>query len=157
MKRAILWIFALAVLGALGYAAFRLHDERRFATAPFGEGARTVIVPPGSGPHSLARLLAEARVVSDEQRFYTHLHWFRRSAQPKAGEYEFDGALTPDEVLGKLVRGTSGGAAASFRRADQSSRSPGCASICPSRTSQTCVASPFTKLRLCETKSSVPW
>jgi UPF0755 protein len=105
MKRAILWIFALAVLGALGYAAFRLHDEHRFAAAPFGEGARTVLVPPGRGPHSLARLLAEARVVSDEQRFYTHLHWFRRSAQPKAGEYEFDGALTPDEVLGKLVRG----------------------------------------------------
>jgi len=105
MKRAFLWLFTLAVLAVLGYGGFRFLDERRFAGAPFGEGARTVTIPPGTGPHALARLLAEARVVSDEHRFYTHLHWFRRNAHTKAGEYEFDGALLPDEVLGKLIRG----------------------------------------------------
>ena len=40
MKRAILWLFAIVVLAALGWAAFRLNDERNFAAAPFGEGAR---------------------------------------------------------------------------------------------------------------------
>jgi UPF0755 protein len=105
MKRAILWLFALAVLGALGWGAWRLSDERRFASTPFGEGTRTVVVPPGAGPHALARLLADARVVSDEKSFYTYLRWFRRGKQAKAGEYEFDGPLLPDEVLGKLVRG----------------------------------------------------
>src|SRR5438552_8396921 len=105
MKRAVLWLFALVILGGLAFAAWRLNDERNFAATPFGEGARTVVVPAGSGPHTLARLLADARVVSDETRFYTHLHWFRRGKLAKAGEYEFDGALLPDEVLGKLIRG----------------------------------------------------
>ncbi|MCA1828750.1 MAG: endolytic transglycosylase MltG [Myxococcales bacterium] len=105
MGRAILWIVALVILGGIGFAAWRLADERNFAATPFGEGARTVVVPAGSGPHVLAKLLADARVVSDERRFYTHLHWFRRGKQAKAGEYEFDGPLLPDEVLGKLIRG----------------------------------------------------
>lgn len=105
MKRAFLWLLTLAVLGALAYGAWRFADQRDFAATRFGEGTRTVVVPPGTGPHALSRLLAEARVVSDEGRFYTHLHWLRRGKQAKAGEYEFSGALLPDEVLGKLVRG----------------------------------------------------
>src|SRR5258708_15093156 len=105
MRRALLWLFALTTLAALGWAAWRLSDEHGFAATTFGEGMRTVVIPPGTGPHALARLLADARVVSDEQRFYTHLHWFRRSSATKAGEYEFDGALLPDEILGRLIRG----------------------------------------------------
>ena len=105
MKRATVWLFALVVLGGLGFAAWRLSDERKFASTAFGDGVRTVNVPPGTGPHALAKLLAEARVVEGEQRFYTHLHFFRRGKLAKAGEYQFDGALLPDEVLGKLVRG----------------------------------------------------
>src|SRR5438309_6350659 len=105
MKRAILWLFAVALLAALGLGAYFLWLERRFAATPFGEGARVVSVPQGTSAKTLARLLAEARVVSGEQQFYTHLRWFRRGAKAKAGEYEFDGPLMPDEVLGKLVRG----------------------------------------------------
>jgi UPF0755 protein len=105
MRRFVLWVFALGVLGALGWAAWRLWDEREFASTPFGEGVRLVVVPPGSGPHTLARQLSEARVVADEKRFFVHMHYFRRGKQAKAGEYEFDGPVTPDEVLGKLVHG----------------------------------------------------
>lgn len=105
MKRAILWLFALAVLAGAGYAGWRFLDERKFASTPFGEGARIVTVPAGTSPRALARLLAAAHVVSDEGRFYTHLHWFRRGKTAKAGEYEFTGPLLPDEVLGKLIRG----------------------------------------------------
>jgi len=105
MKRAILWLFALAMLGGLGLFAWRLTDERRFAATPYGEGSRTVNIPSGTGPRALAKLLADAHVVSDANHFFTHLHWFRRNAHTKAGEYQFDGALLPDDVLGKLVRG----------------------------------------------------
>ena len=105
MKRAILWLFALIVVGAIGFAAYRFHDERTFAATRFGEGARTVVVPARSGPRQLAQLLARAGVVSDARRFYVHLHYFRRHSVPRAGEYEFDGPLLPDEVIGKLVRG----------------------------------------------------
>ena len=46
MKRAILWFFAVVILGGLAFAAWRLNDERTFAATPFGEGGRTVVVPP---------------------------------------------------------------------------------------------------------------
>jgi UPF0755 protein len=105
MKRAILWLFVLAILGTLGFGAWRYADERKFAATRFGEGSRTVNIPAGTGPRALARLLAEGHVVSDANRFYAHLHWFRRNAHTKAGEYQFDGPLLPDDVLGKLVRG----------------------------------------------------
>src|SRR4051812_46158246 len=97
MKRAILWLLTLAILAALGFAAWRLSDERAFASAPFGEGTRTLTIPPGTGPKTLAKMLADAHVVSDEARFYTHLRFFRRGKQAKAGEYEFTGPLMPDE------------------------------------------------------------
>ena len=81
MKRAILWLLALAMLGGLGLFAWRLVDERRFAATPYGEGSRTVNIPSGTGPRALAKLLADARVVSDANRFFSHLHWFRRNAR----------------------------------------------------------------------------
>jgi UPF0755 protein len=105
MKRVVLWLFTLIVLGSIGYAAYRLADERRFAAAPFGAGTKTVNVPPKTGPHALARLLAENGVVANADKFYLHLHYFRRNAAPRAGEYEFDLPFSPDDVLGKLTRG----------------------------------------------------
>jgi UPF0755 protein len=105
MKRVVTWLFTLVILGAAGVAAWRLYDERKFASTPFGQGVRTVVVPPRSGPHHLAQLLAQAGIVSDARRFYFHLHYFRRNAVPRAGEYEFDGPVLPDDVIGKLTRG----------------------------------------------------
>ena len=105
MKRIVLWLLALLILGVIGYAAFRLEGERRFAAAPFGSGIKTVELQPGSGPHAIARVLASAGVVSDADQFYQHLHYFRRGTAPRAGEYEFALPLSPDEVLNKLSRG----------------------------------------------------
>ncbi|MFL5374393.1 MAG: aminodeoxychorismate lyase, partial [Myxococcales bacterium] len=105
MKRAIVSLLVLVLLGTAAYVAYRYWDERRFAAAQFGEGTRTVVIPPKTGPHQVAQLLAKAGIVSDAQRFYTHLHYFRRKARLRAGEYEFSGAQFPDEVIGKLDRG----------------------------------------------------
>src|SRR5207248_1930563 len=105
VKRAILSIFVLVLLGAAAFLGYRLWDERKFAATQFGEGTRSVVIPPRTGPHQLAQLLAKAGIVSDPQRFYVHLHYFRRKAHPRAGEYEFEGPQFPDEVIGKLDRG----------------------------------------------------
>jgi UPF0755 protein len=105
MKRVVLWLFTLGVLAVLGFASYRLADERHFARAPFGSGTHIVTIPPRSGPHAIARILAASGVVSDAERFFIHLHYFRRQIQPRAGEYEFELPQNPDEVLGKLSRG----------------------------------------------------
>ena len=106
MKRALFRIFALLVLAALGGAALALHQQRSFAETRFGgAGVRVVNIPQGTRPHALAKVLADSGVVSSAQRFYWHLHYFRRGLSPRAGEYEFAGSLTPDEVLQKLVKG----------------------------------------------------
>src|SRR4051812_39551571 len=105
MKRAVLWTLALALLAAIGYAGYRLNDERTFAAAPFGQGVRSVVLAPGSGPRTIAQALAQAGLISDQGRFLTHLRFFRRGQVPKAGEYEFDGPQTPDDVLARLVKG----------------------------------------------------
>ncbi len=105
MKRAIVYTLALAILGAIGFAGYRLYDARRFAETPFGEGVRTVAIAPGSGARAVAQQLAQGKAISDPGRFYFHLRYFRRGQVPKAGEYEFDGPVTPDEVLARLVRG----------------------------------------------------
>ena len=56
MKRAVLWLFALVVLGAIGFAAFRFYDERQFAATRYGEGPRTVVVPPRNISSRLSRV-----------------------------------------------------------------------------------------------------
>jgi UPF0755 protein len=108
MKRVLLYGFLVVLfvlLGAGGYAGYRYWQELEFAKTPHGGGVRVVMVPHGTGPRALAKLLAGAGVVSAEEPFYEHLHWFRSDKHPKAGEYEFDGSLTPDQVIDKMVRG----------------------------------------------------
>lgn len=105
MKRVLLWLFSVVAIALVALAAFALVADRRFAAAPFGEGTRVVQVPPRSGPRAIARLLAQAGAVSDAEKFYLHLHFFRRGQTPRAGEYELSLPLKPDEVLSKLVRG----------------------------------------------------
>jgi UPF0755 protein len=108
MKRVLLYGFLLVLavlLVAGGYLAFRWQQEQEFARTPSGSGTHLVQIPAGSGPRVLAKQLASAGVVSNEKAFYEHLHWFRRDKKTRAGEYEFVGPLTPDQVLDKLVRG----------------------------------------------------
>src|SRR5471030_3405237 len=64
---------------------------------------------------------------------------FSRCSRSKARSRR-DCAPCPPEAA--LSAAAAGGASRALRRADQSSRSPGCASIRPSRTSQICVARP---------------
>ncbi|HEY2030742.1 MAG TPA: endolytic transglycosylase MltG [Myxococcales bacterium] len=104
MKRIFVAFFVILLVAA-GFALFRYQQDRVFAGTPFGSGTRVVTIAQGTGPRALGKQLAAAGVVSDEKAFYQHLHWFRRDKRTRAGEYQFDGALTPDQVIDKLVRG----------------------------------------------------
>ncbi|MCP3101089.1 endolytic transglycosylase MltG [Myxococcus sp. K15C18031901] len=105
-------LVTLLVAGVLAGAAVggwffqRDHHLRAFAATPVSLPAPvTVDVPPGIGPRTLARRLAERGVVTDAELLYLYLRREGLGPRLKAGEYEFSGALTPAQVVEHLVSG----------------------------------------------------
>jgi len=109
VKKAVLFIFVLLVLGAAaagGYFWVREQRLREFTRTSFGDpSTRVVEIPQGTGPHALATLLASERVVSDADEFYQLVRHDNAGPKLKAGEYDFKGALTPAQVLARIVAG----------------------------------------------------
>lgn len=108
MKKLIAVAIALLLLAAAGAGIFWWRDRRltQFAHAPFGSPeAKTLDVPPGTGPRALANLLAQQAVVSDADLLYAYLRREKLGPKLKAGEYEFKGALTPVQVIDKITSG----------------------------------------------------
>jgi UPF0755 protein len=64
-----------------------------------------VTIRQGASSSEIGRQLAEAQVVRDPSLFRAALWWTGRGRSLKAGEYRFDHALTPLEVLDLLGRG----------------------------------------------------
>lgn len=100
-------LLLVLLVGLTGVGARAYLRLRAFRDTPYGsEEARTVEVPGGTGPHQVVRLLARAGVLSNERLAWRYVRWMKRDPRPmRAGEYEFTGALRPDEVLEKLYRG----------------------------------------------------
>jgi UPF0755 protein len=99
---------ALALLAVLGAASAWLGIEaRRFlASKPSEEHrAAVVLIPRGSGPKAVARLLAEAGVVADAERFAWYLRIQRAGGALRAGEFRFFTDMRPAEVLALLAGG----------------------------------------------------
>jgi UPF0755 protein len=109
LKKILGFVALLAVVAALGVAGWwywRIERIRSFAQTPITLAApRTVDIPPGSGPHRVATLLAEAGVVSNGQRFYEFLRLEDLGPKLKAGEYEFEGSVTPRAAAAKIASG----------------------------------------------------
>ena len=64
-----------------------------------------VIIRQGAASGEIGRSLADAHIVSDARLFRAALWWTGRGRNLKAGEYRFDHALTPLEIVDVLVRG----------------------------------------------------
>jgi UPF0755 protein len=109
MKRLLLFaLLGLLLLALAGGGAFFFweHALDTFAVTPFGEEVpRDVTIPTGSGPHTVATLLAKAQVVSDADLFYRFLRRGELAPRLRAGEYEFVGAATPQQVAERLISG----------------------------------------------------
>ena len=70
------------------------------------EGAeRFVEIPPGTGSTPIGERLVATGVVRDTATFRTALWMSNQGRHLKAGEYRFDRAMTPLEVIGKIARG----------------------------------------------------
>ncbi len=109
MRRVLAGLLLVFLGLAIGAGAVWWWRERQldaFAATAFGTlEARDITIPPGSSPRTVATLLGRAGIVSDAELFYRFLR--RRELGPKlrAGEYEFQGFATPEQVAEKLVSG----------------------------------------------------
>jgi len=90
---------AAAVVGWVGWT--QLHETYRGYTGP----EQFVTIRQGASSSEIGRQLAAAQVIRDQRLFRTALWWTGRGRNLKAGEYRFDRALTPLDVVGMLARG----------------------------------------------------
>jgi UPF0755 protein len=107
MRRALLWIAALALAAGAIAVALAWHAVATFRDTPYGAlEEKVVVVPPGASARAVVRALAHAGALSEETRAWRYVRWVKRDARPfRAGEYSFAGPLRPDEVLERVYRG----------------------------------------------------
>ncbi len=110
MKRVVrlvlaLLVIAVAAAGAAGALAWRSLEA--FRSTPYGDAdEKVVVVPPGASARTIVRLLARSGVLAEESRAWTYFRWVKRDRRPlRAGEYAFQGPLTPDQVLERVFEG----------------------------------------------------
>lgn len=108
MKKLALLVLVVLVLGAAGAGGWWWFNDQRinaFAAETFGDGTRVVDIPAGTNPKGVSKLLAEGKVVADADLMYAWLKREKLGPKLRAGEYEFTGALTPQQVTDKILAG----------------------------------------------------
>ncbi|HET7219081.1 MAG TPA: endolytic transglycosylase MltG, partial [Vicinamibacterales bacterium] len=104
MKRAVLSLVILLVLAALAVGVWSYALVQR-PYKGYAEEETFVEIAPGSSPQAMGRSLADAGVVANPAAFRIAV-WLRGAGRKlQAGEYRFDRAMTPGEVVDKIVRG----------------------------------------------------
>jgi UPF0755 protein len=103
MKRFLVLFLFLAIMGAAAaYSVYaRLNDPFR----GFEGAEQFVEIPQGSGSRVIGDRLAASGVVRDPWTFRLALSLSGQGRHLKAGEYRFDRAMTPGEVVDKIARG----------------------------------------------------
>ena len=101
MKRFLIWVFVLAILGFCGWLAWEVEQPY-----PGQAGSQIVTVQPGSTAQDIAQTLVDRGVLAYQIPFLAR-YWLgkRRHRTLKAGEYQFDRPLSPADVYWKLTRG----------------------------------------------------
>ncbi len=102
-------IWGLAVLLLLSGASIlvAVHELDRYASTPAASEAEalTFVVQPGQGVSEIARMLSTDGIICRpvEFRIFSRLNRFDKKI--KAGEYRLSAAMSPSEILEKLVKG----------------------------------------------------
>jgi UPF0755 protein len=104
VKRVVLGTLALLVVllaSLAGWTYYTLHQPYKGYS-----GEETFVeITPGSSSRSMARALADAGVVANPTAFRLAVWLAGAGRRLQAGDYRFDRAMTPAEVVDKIVRG----------------------------------------------------
>jgi peptidoglycan lytic transglycosylase G len=103
LKKLIGFLFLLLVLAgaAAGIVYMRVNQPYRGYAGP----EQFVEIPSGAGSVSIGDRLIDAGVIRDRSTYRTAVWMTGKGRQLKAGEYRFDRAMTPFEVIDKIARG----------------------------------------------------
>lgn len=95
----------VAVAAGAAFVAWRALTV--FRTTPYGDAEeKVVVVPPGASARAVVRLLAHSGALADERHAWAYVRWLKRDHRAfRAGEYAFQGPLTPDQVLDRVYLG----------------------------------------------------
>src|SRR5687767_3010368 len=105
--RIVRFLAGLALLLCLGAVAAVVLVSQRIDEPyqGFSGSEQFVDIPAGTGTNAIGRRLIDAGVVRDDMTFRLALWWTGRSRALQAGEYRFDRAASPREVIERLARG----------------------------------------------------
>jgi UPF0755 protein len=100
----ILILLVVLGVGAAGATAYVLWTRMHQPFQAF-QGEQFVEIPAGDGSPAIARRLVDAGVVADSWTFRAAVRWSGRGQALQAGEYRFEGAASPLDVVERLARG----------------------------------------------------
>ena len=103
-------LFAAVVVGVVTAAvaaggAMWASQQLQAPFQGFEGGEQFVEIPMGASTAAIGRQLAAAGVVRDEWVFRAAVWWSGRARALQAGEYRFEGAATPLEVVTRIAEG----------------------------------------------------
>ncbi len=104
-KLALGLVLLVGLAGAVGLAAWVIDLRVRSPYRGYLEPERFVEIPTGASTRAIGDELAAAGVVRDAITFRAALWLTGQARHLKAGEYRFDQAMTPGDVIAKIARG----------------------------------------------------
>jgi peptidoglycan lytic transglycosylase G len=100
------WLVFLAFAVVIGgAAAYSMYARVREPYRGYDAAEAFVEIPPGAGSRAIGDRLVSAGVVRDPWTFRIALYFSRQGRHLKAGEYRFERAMTPADVIAKIARG----------------------------------------------------
>src|SRR5436309_15082339 len=103
MKKAfgLLFLLLLVAAGAAAFMYWRINEPYR----GYQGAEQFVELPQGTGSLSIGDRLVAAGVIRDRAVYRVALWWNGQGRHLQAGDYRFDRAMTPFEVIDKIARG----------------------------------------------------
>lgn len=105
MMRLLKWLFVLLLLAGVAGATLFLYAKKKFTEEYTLESAKEIVIPRGTGLNKTAQILADNGVIDDALWLMLFARVNKVENSFKAGEYAFDGRLSYEKIIEKLVKG----------------------------------------------------